>query len=583
MEAGKPVSGAPPAAGWSGTISLVSPLRAVWWLVTSVRFAILLLALLCVVSLAGVLIPQMPANVRGDVMLEADWLDSQEGRFGAATVPLDSLGFFDVFHQRWFALLMALTVVSTSAYIISRLPGVWHTITRPRKRVPDRYFDLAPHRVQGDGRVDPGALAGDLRRKRYRVEEIREDDTVYLFADRFQWAQLGTFLTHASVIVFILSAVVSRVDAFSSPLFLAEGGTLPIFAVKDPEQMQVHLLNAHAEFAEDGRPLDYRTDMVIYRRGEEVLRCSSTVNSPCEYDGYRFYQAAYFGYGAELSVREASTGNLLYRETLPLPERVSSPRVLVTREQGVVLLDEAVVLPEVVETAEGAYRAGLVRLADGRPLTLWLPVDGDGKLLAFEPGALPDGIRAELAEGESASMGGATITYTRSEDTPTAVIRGVPLPDRAGGGRGDVQLALGGVVYGTSRTSGGDVPSAAPPSPDGPRLTVTGIGPQPLVLGEEETREIDGLVYSFEGHREFAGIDVRRDRSDTLVWIGAAAAVIGLMVTFWVPRRRLWAKIDGSRLALAGQAPGHADYTRELRDIAAAAGTRIKDGNLDDD
>ena len=111
-----------------------------------------------------------------------------------------------------------------------------------------------------------------------------------------------------------------------------------------------------------------------------------------------------------------------------------------------------------------------------------------------------------------------------------------------------------------------------------------------MTLEPGESAEIGGLRVHVRGQREFAGIDVRRDRSDTLVWIGALFTVIGLMITFWVPRRRLWARISLRRdetgatpaLALAGQAPTHANFTRELADIARQSGADVS-GMEDDD
>jgi hypothetical protein len=37
--------------GWSRSFGLLNPLRAVWWLFTNVRFAVVLLAVLCAVRL----------------------------------------------------------------------------------------------------------------------------------------------------------------------------------------------------------------------------------------------------------------------------------------------------------------------------------------------------------------------------------------------------------------------------------------------------------------------------------------------------------------------------------------------------
>jgi cytochrome c biogenesis protein len=567
---------ASPARGWSRTWNLLNPLRAVWWLVTSVRFAIFLLGLLAVVSLIGVLVPQVPANIRGDALSESMWLRTQEDTFGPITEPMDSIGMFDLFHQRWFALLLGITVASTGAYIVSRFPGIWTTITRPRRRVPDRYFDLSPHSFKSDRSVETESLAAALGARRYKVHIDEAEGGAYIFADKLQWAQLGTFLTHAAVIIFILAAIVSRADAFSSGLFLAEGTTLPIFAVSDPDQIQVQLEDTYAEFGPDGQPLDYRADLVIYERGDEVLRCSSTVNSPCGYDGYRFHQAAYFGYGAHLEVIEIASGNKLFGETLALAERSPSPRILVADSDGAPLLDDTVLLTDAASSGDVEYRAGLVRSSDGSAITFWQPTGG-GELLVFEPSAAEGSIRASLSPGETVESGGRKVTFTGTEDVPSAIAQGVPLPSGIGGGSGEVLLLLEGVVYGTAETSSGE--GLAPASGAAPELTIVGLTPQALVLASGESVEIDGLRYTFGGQREFSGIEVKRDRSDNLVWIGAAATVIGLMITFWVPRRRLWAKITGTGFMMAGQAPWHAQFEGELRDIAREAGAQIEETN----
>ncbi|HEY8767269.1 MAG TPA: cytochrome c biogenesis protein ResB [Dehalococcoidia bacterium] len=587
MEAGKTVrEPAQPVAGWSRTLNVINPLRAVWWLVTNVRFAILLLVLMAVISLVGVLIPQVPSNVRGDPTSEANWLQLQHGRFGFLTPALHDTGIFDVFHQRWFGLLLAVTVVSTGAYVISRFPGIWTSIRRPRKRVPDRYLELAPHRLQVDGSVDADRLESLLRAKRYKVERTEEGGATYLFADRFQIAQLGTLLTHAAIIVFVLSAVVRRVDAYSAPMFLAEGTTQPVFPVSNPNQIQVQLTKSYARFADDGEPLDYRADLTIYSNGQEAVRCSSTVNSPCTYKGFKFYEEAYFGYGAGVTVRDVATGNVVYNETLALAAETPSPRVRITGGDGSVLYDETVVMPDSVDAGDGTtYRAGLVKLSDGRPLTFWLPKNaGDtDKLVVFEPGGGGNTVQASVAKGETAQSGGLNIAYTGLVPVPTQVIDGFPLPQNLGEGpSGQALLELSNVVQGTGQTSAGNYVSPGG-APGVPTLTVVGLQAQAVTLKPGESVTVGGLQYTFDGQKEFAGIEARRDRSDLLVWIGAAAIVLGLAITFWVPRRRLWAKITAARTAMAGQAPSHANFTRELRSLAREAGAPIAEEADDDD
>ena len=124
------------------------------------------------------LIPQVPSNFRGDALARSRrGSTTQEDDFGFLTEPMDAVGLFDVFHQGWFALLLAVTVASTGAYVVSRFPGVWAAITRPRKRVPDRYFELAPHRVQREGAIESDRLAACCGSKRYRVEQMVEGDS----------------------------------------------------------------------------------------------------------------------------------------------------------------------------------------------------------------------------------------------------------------------------------------------------------------------------------------------------------------------------------------------------------------------
>ncbi len=97
--------------------------------------------------------------------------------------------------------------------------------------------------------------------------------------------------------------------------------------------------------------------------------------------------------------------------------------------------------------------------------------------------------------------------------------------------------------------------------------------------------EIGGYEYSFLGQREFAGIQVKRDRSDYLIWAGAALLISGLLVTFWVPRRRLWARLTPARTYLAGQA-GHAvRLEKEMAELARREVAQLEtaEGQEEDD
>lgn len=549
-------------------------MRAVWRLLTSVRWALILLAFLALAGLLGVLLPQIPSTVRGDGAAVSDWLNVQRGKFGVFTDPFYRLGFFDVFHARWFAAGLGLLVVSVTVCTANRFFPIWRTIRRPQRRVPETYFQRAHHRAEFATPPEPLALEGVLRRRRYRVERFQEGETVYLFADRYSWAQLGTFVSHLALILFIGGALVSKFTGFSQDLFVGEGTTAPVFAVSNPNQMQVRVVDTVARFDPQGQPLDYRSELAIYRGGEEVKHCTATVNGPCSYQGYRFHQAAYFGFGAELQVRDLRSGNTVYKEVLALADFMPAPHVIIRGADGGTLMDATLVLTDFVETAYGTTVT-----IPGADRTMWIGVRPDGStgrldLLAFEPGEDPDAVRLLLPEGQRTSAGGLDFEFVSLQRLPASFEPGFPLPpDTAdGNSQGQVLLEMSNVVYGVEETSSGEA-VAVPAQSGPPTLSVVGVSPIVLNLEPGQAAAVGDYEYTFLGQREFAGIKVKRDRSDNLIWVATGLLLVGLGITFYVPRRRVWAKITPGRTYLAGMAGHLANLRKEMRALGTEAGS----------
>src|SRR5438874_1577908 len=96
----------------------------VWRLLTSVRFAIWLIAFLAVCSLLGVVLPQLPAPMRGNDDAVAAWVAFQKTRFGIFAPPLYRLGLFTVFSAPWFLAGLALLVVSVSVCTANRFAPI---------------------------------------------------------------------------------------------------------------------------------------------------------------------------------------------------------------------------------------------------------------------------------------------------------------------------------------------------------------------------------------------------------------------------------------------------------------------------
>jgi hypothetical protein len=306
--------------------------------------------------------------------------------------------------------------------------------------------------------------------------------------------------------------------------------------------MQVEVLDAKASFDEDGLPTDYRSELVIYRRGEEVARGTATVNGPLSYGGYRFHQAGYLGEGAALRVRDVASGNTVYREALPLQDLTPAPAVRVRDTTGRVLLDDVIVPTDFLGAAEGA----LITVPETRR-QFWVGVtqEGDGgwELLVYEQGRPEEALTAK--PGETASAGGLEWTFVEAAGVPSAVTEGLP---------GDSLRSL--VML--SEEAGGT-----------PFLTVLGpVDAGALTLYPNEPVRIGEREYLFEGRREFAGIEVRRDPGANFVWAGAGLLLAGLLVTFYVPRLRLWARVRDGEAVIAAQAERSGAFRAEAKRLA---------------
>lgn len=549
----------------------------IWRLLISVRFALGLILFLALAGLLGVLLPQIPIPMRGDPAAVAAWLEFQRGKFGPLTDAMYRLGLFNVFNALWFQAALGVLIVAVAVCTTNRFPAIWRTITRPRKRINDSYFVRAHHRASFATPADPAGLEGALRRHRYRVERYVQGENVYLFAQRFQWAQLGTFASHLALILLLVGALVSRLTGFERRLFIAEGNSAPVQSVTQAKQLVVQAEDAVGTFSEEGLPLDYRTMLVIYQGGQEVKRGYTTVNDPLSYGGYRFHQTAYYAFGAGLQVRDLRTGNVIYKENLALTGTMPSPQVIISDDRGRVLLDAPLVLTDVIETAYGTT----ITVPDSQR-QFWMGVQPDAEnrwqLVVFEIGNSADAVRAVVPQGETIRARGLEFRFVGIKALPALSQSDIPLPPAASGGNsegvttGNVLLQMSNAIYGSSDASSGrpvDTPTVSGP----PTLYLLGVNPHPLTLEPGQSVAVGDYEYTFLGQREWTGITVKRDRGDRLIWVAVGLLLFGLMVTFYVPRRRLWAKITPERTYLAGTAGHMVNFSREMRRLGAEAGS----------
>lgn len=534
-----------------------------WRLVASSQFAIALIGVLVIASLLAVMLPQIPVAILGSPVAVNAWLGSERGTFGFMTDPMHRLGLFNVVRSWWFITVLGTLAVSVSVYVIDRFVDIWRNVTKPQEQVPDSFFERAANRIafqMPEAEEAPAArLVALLSARRFKVHSVTEGETTYLFADRFAWAQLGNFATHLALVLFLAGGLVSQLGGYTSALLIAEGTTSPVFAVSHPDQMQIEVVDAVGLFDEDGTPTDYRTQLVIYQGGKEVARGYTTVNDPISYDGYRFHQSGFFGEGAALRIRDIDTGNTIYREVLTLSDLMPAPVVVVRDVAGRVLLDDVIVPTDFIEDANGT----LITVPEtGREF--WVGIvpnveEETWSLAVFEREATEASFILSL--GEARRVGGLEWMLKEVTGLPSVVTPGIAEDGRA-------LTVLSETPDGTSY------------------LTIIGASGQALTLLPDEPVQVGGREFVFEGRREFAGIEVRKDPGAKFIWIAAGLLLAGLLATFYVPRLRLWARIRRGETVLASLAERRGVFQSEtahlLRTLDAARIEPVREGLVSD-
>lgn len=89
-----------------------------------------------------------------------------------------------------------------------------------------------------------------------------------------------------------------------------------------------------------------------------------------------------------------------------------------------------------------------------------------------------------------------------------------------------------------------------------------------------------GYTIKWADSGAYTGMVIKRDPGQGLVWVAYLSLITGLVLSFYFPRRRFWARYEGGRLQLALLADRYVDAEREfgklIEDISARTGLRAE-------
>ena len=125
-----------------------------------------------------------------------------------------------------------------------------------------------------------------------------------------------------------------------------------------------------------------------------------------------------------------------------------------------------------------------------------------------------------------------------------------------------------------------------------PLLAVTGIWSTPPVEGQgniaflramslgdtTEPGTTSGYAITWKSSGAYTGMVIKKDPGAPFIWIAYLSLILGLVLTFYFPRRRVWGRLADGRLELAMLADRYVDAEREfgrlLDDLSARFGNR---------
>lgn len=272
--------------------------------ISSVKFGVVLLCLLVVLSIIGMLIVQQ--NVNGFDAFYAGLTPAEKTVFGA-------LGFFDIYHSFYFNLLLLVLSLNIVLASIDRFPTAWAYIVRPkltgsRKWLENRDQTSVVNLSSSSLEDSAKALSAAMTKRGFKTTETEKDGGLFVFGETGKWNRIGAYLVHVCLLTLFLGHFIALQTGFDADVGFQPGQTtneieliefdldkqnrfsaaLPFSITCD--DIQQKLIDPNGSI-ETFNTLDWVTSITINDPEYGVTSVDVGLNRPFSYRGYRFFQA----------------------------------------------------------------------------------------------------------------------------------------------------------------------------------------------------------------------------------------------------------------------------------------------------
>jgi cytochrome c biogenesis protein len=494
-------------------------LRFAWRQLTSMRTALLLLLLLAIGAIPGSLVPQRSSDPNGVVQYFTDNPD-------LAPV-LDSFQMFDVYTSVWFSAIYLLLFVSLIGCIVPRTKHHFQALRARPPKTPARLERLPAHteRALSEAETPEAAIeraGAELKKAGYRVERYDVRGAPSVSGERGYLRETGNLVFHAALVGVLVAVGIGGGFGFQGQRVIVEGqsfvNTLAAYDSFNPGRFfddtsltpyRLTLDELEAVYETEnrdalGQPIDFTARVTISGEGGAAER-QVKVNEPLYEYGTDVYLLGN-GYAPTITVRNAD-GDVVFTDSVPfLPQDANLTSI------GVVKVPDG--LDE---------QLGMVGFFYPTQTTL-----SSGAFTSSYPDLVFPVLTLNVFQGDLGI----------NEGTPRSVY----------------QLDTSGMEQLTGGQTGVDSIELMPGD--------TAELPNGLGTVEFENATPDAAEGDFSRSvPRFASFDVHNDPSQGWVLVFAVLVLGGLLLSLFVPRRRMWVKAttraDGTTvLEYAGLARG---------------------------
>ena len=179
----------------------------------------------------------------------------------------------DVFHSWWFLTTGALLILNIIVCSLNRWGNIKLSLRGGSVKQDEGFYSSGACNAEIENVPKPDYKASRipvkvLQKHGYRVRIENHDSNYYFAADKNRFFRLGTYASHLSLVLFVLAYLIGSYFGFRDTNFTtAIGNTRPI---GHNTGLSLQLVSFVDEYYADNMPKDYRSQVILYKNGQQV-------------------------------------------------------------------------------------------------------------------------------------------------------------------------------------------------------------------------------------------------------------------------------------------------------------------------